>query len=114
MLRSILVGLDGSVYSAAAVELGIQWAQHSGAVLVGLGIIDAPTISKPQPVPLGGTPYKVNNDATMLADAGQKVEQFFKDCAKQSAETGVTFHTLQNTVLPTEHILLEAQQYGLI
>jgi nucleotide-binding universal stress UspA family protein len=38
MLRSVLVGVDGSEYSAAAVELGIQWAQHSGAVLVGLDV----------------------------------------------------------------------------
>ena len=53
MLRSILVGVDGSEYSTAAVELGIQWVQRSGAVLVGLGIIDAPTISRPEPIPLG-------------------------------------------------------------
>src|SRR5215831_16924636 len=70
MLRSILVGLDGSAYSATAVDLGIRWAQHSGAVLVGLGIIDAPTICKPQPVPLGASAYKVHHDATLLADAG--------------------------------------------
>jgi hypothetical protein len=57
MLRSILVGLDGSAYSAAAEELGIRWAQGAGAMLVGLGIIDAPTICKPQPVPLGASAY---------------------------------------------------------
>ena len=46
MLRSVLVGMDGSEYSTAA-----------------LGIIDAPTISKPEPVPLGGSAYKVHRDA---------------------------------------------------
>jgi nucleotide-binding universal stress UspA family protein len=114
MLRSILVGLDGSVYSAAAVELGIQWAQHSGAVLVGLGIIDAPTICKPQPVPLGGSAYKVHHDATLLADASHKVEQFLEHCAQRCAEAGVTCQILKDTGLPAEHILLEAQQYDLI
>src|SRR5690349_12916355 len=73
MLRSVLVGVDGSEYSVAAVELGIQWARHSGAVLVGLGIIDAPTISKPEPVPLGGSAYKIHHDASLLADASHKV-----------------------------------------
>ena len=63
MLRSVLVGMDGSEYSMAAVDLGSQWAQRSGAVFVGLGIIDAPTISKPEPVPLGGSAYKVHRDA---------------------------------------------------
>ena len=114
MLQSILVGVDGSAYSTAAVELGIQWAQHSGAVLVGLGIIDAPTICKPQPVPLGGSAYKVHHDATLLADASHKVEQFLEDCAQRCAEAGVACQILQDTGLPAEHILLEAQQYDLI
>jgi nucleotide-binding universal stress UspA family protein len=114
MLQSILVGLDGSAYSAAAVELGIRWAQHAGAVLVGLGIIDAPTICKPQPVPLGASAYKVHHDATLLADASHKVEQLLEDCAQRCAAAGVTCHLLQDTGLPTEHILLEAPQYDLI
>jgi hypothetical protein len=67
------VGLDGSAYSAAAVELGIRWAQRSGAVLIGLGMIDAPTICKPQPVPLGGSAYKVHHDAAVLAEAHHTV-----------------------------------------
>src|SRR5262245_53183503 len=114
MLRSILVGLDGSAYSAAAVELGIRWAQHAGAVLVGLGIIDAPTICKPQPVPLGASAYKVHHDATLLADASHKVAQFVADCAQRCTEAGVTCHSLQDTGLPATHILLEAQHYDLI
>src|SRR4029453_8906257 len=114
MLRSILVGLDGSAYSAAAVELGIRWAQHAGAVLVGLGIIDAPTICKPQPVPLGASAYKVHHDATLLADADHKVKQFLEHCAQRCAEAGVAYQPLQDTGLPAEHILLEAQQYDLI
>src|SRR5262249_9254760 len=114
MLRSILVGLDGSAYSAAAVELGIRWAQHSGAVLVGLGIIDAPTICKPQPVPLGPSAYKVHHDATLLADASHKVEQFLEDCARRCAEADVACQVLQDTGLPAEHILLEAEQCDLI
>src|SRR3712207_1809796 len=114
MLRSILVGLDGSAYSAAAVELGIGWARRSGAVLVGLGIIDAPTICKPQPVPLGASAYKVHHDATLLADAGHKVKQFLARCAQRCAEAGVTCQLLQDTGVPAEHILLEAQHYDLI
>ena len=114
MLRSVLVGVDGSEYSTAAVELGIQWAQRSGAVLVGLGIIDAPTISKPEPVPLGGSAYKVHHDASLLTDATHKVEQFLEHCAQQCAEANVACQLLQNIGLPAEQILLEAQRYDLI
>src|SRR4029453_11579010 len=100
MLQSILVGLDGSATSAAAIELGIQWAQHSGAVLVGLGIIDAPTICKPQPVPLGVSAYKEHQEAPLLADAGHKVEQFLEHCAQRCAEADVACQILQDTGLP--------------
>ena len=37
MLKSILVGLDGSPSSGAAVELGIQWAKQFNALLGGIG-----------------------------------------------------------------------------
>jgi hypothetical protein len=58
MLRSVLVGVDGSEYSTAAVALGSQWAQRSGAVFVGLGIIDArPSVSL-NPCRLGEAPTK--------------------------------------------------------
>lgn len=52
MLRSILVGVDGSAYSVAAMELGIRWEQRFDALLVGLGVIDEPTIPSPEAVPL--------------------------------------------------------------
>ena len=54
MLKSILVGLDGSPSSAAAVELGIQWAKRFNALLVGLGIVDEATIRTPEAEPIGG------------------------------------------------------------
>ncbi len=114
MLRSVLVGVDGSAYSTAAVELGIQWAQRSGAVLVGLGVIDVPTICKPEPVPLGGSAYKAHRDASLLADASRKVGQFLEHCAQRCAEVDVACQILQDIGLPTEQILLEAQRYDLI
>jgi nucleotide-binding universal stress UspA family protein len=114
MLRSVLVGVDGSEYSTAAVELGIQWAQRSGAVLVGLGIIDAPTICQPDPVPLGGSAYKAHHDASLLTDARHKVGQFLERCARRCAEADVACQILQDIGLPAEQILLEAQRYDLI
>ena len=114
MLQSLLVGVDGSEYSEAAVELGIRWAQRSGTVLVGLGIIDAPTISKPQPVPLGGSAYKMHRDASLLADATHRVEHFLEHCARRCTEADVACQILEEIGLPAERILLEAQRYDLI
>src|SRR5262245_57831225 len=86
-------GRFGVQYSRG--ELGIQWARRSGAMLVGLGIIDAPTISKPEPVPIGGSAYKVHHDATLLTDASHKVGQFLEHCAQRCTEADVACQILQ-------------------
>jgi nucleotide-binding universal stress UspA family protein len=40
MLRSILIGLDGSNDGEAAVELGLAWAKEHDALAVGVSIVD--------------------------------------------------------------------------
>ena len=99
MLRSVLVGMDGSAYSTTALALGIRWAQHWDAVLVGLGIVDAPTICMAEPVPLGATAYKGHRDTRLLVDAHHQVGQFLEDCAQQCAGAGVTTQVRQELVL---------------
>ena len=44
MVRSILIGLDGSPHSETAVQLGVQWAHRFDALLTGLGVVDEPAI----------------------------------------------------------------------
>ena len=53
MLKSILVGLDGSAFSDAAASLGLRWARDTAATLVGQAVLDAPGITAPPPVPMG-------------------------------------------------------------
>jgi len=114
MLRSMLVGVDGSAYSTTAMELGICWAQRWDAVLVGLGIVDAPTICKAEPVSLGATAYKVQRDEMLLADAHHKVAQFLEHYKQRCTAAGVTYQVCQEVGSPTECLLLEATQYDLI
>lgn len=114
MLRSILVGLDGSAHSDTATELGICWARRHGALLVGLGIIDEPTICKPEPVPLGVSHFKEHRDEALLADARRKVKQFLEQFASRCAEAGVAGKLLEDLGLPSEQIVLEAQRFDLI
>ena len=42
MLKSILIGLDGSPTCEAAVDLGIQWAKRFDALLIGLAVVVEP------------------------------------------------------------------------
>jgi nucleotide-binding universal stress UspA family protein len=96
------------------VEFGIRWAQHWDTVLVGLGVVDAPTICKAQPVSLGATAYKAQRDEVLSADAHHKVAQLLEHYTQRCTEAGVTCQGRQEVGSPAECLLLDAQQYDLI
>jgi len=114
MLRSILIGLDGSPYSQSAIELGIDWARRFKILLVGLGIVDEPAICRPELVPLGADSFKQHSDEVRLARASHQVEQFLEQFRQQCTKAGVTSKVLKEVGDPTEQILREAQRYDLI
>jgi nucleotide-binding universal stress UspA family protein len=114
MLRSILVGLDGSAYSAAAVELGVKWAKRFDAMLAGLAVLDEPTIRAPEPVPIGGTSWKKERDDALVADARRRVGEFLESFSLQCAKCGLPCKVLENAGIPADQICLEAQRYDLI
>jgi len=114
MLRSLLVGLDGSAYSASALKLGIRWAKHSGAVLAGIGVVDDPTIRHPEPVPLGGGAFKREAVEAALAEAQAKVAAFLEAFRRQTQEAGVASKEHKELGDAAETILREAQRYDAI
>src|SRR5947209_8421370 len=112
MLKSILVGLDGSPYSASAIELGIRWAGRHNALLVGLGVIDE-TMIGPEPVPVGAGAFKRERDEALLAEARHKVEKFLEQFTLECTQAGVAFKLLEDEGLPADQIVREAQRYDL-
>jgi nucleotide-binding universal stress UspA family protein len=114
MIRKILVGLDGSDFSVSAVDLGIGWARHFGAQLVGLGIVDEPTILKGTPAPIGGGAFKQHRDETLLADARRRVADFLEHFGDRCRESGIAWQVLEDVGLPHEQIGLEAQSHDLV
>ena len=114
MLKSILIGLDGSSYSTAAVDLGIQWAKRFDALLVGLGIVNEPTIRKPEAEPIGGGYYKRERDDKLVKDARRAMEQFLEQFAARCAEADISFNLLQDVGLPYEEIMRKSQRYDLV
>lgn len=114
MLRGILVGLDGSPYSDAAVELSLRWASGSGAELFGLGIVDEPTIRRPTGLMVGGGPYKPLADEQNLAEARRRVDDALEEFARRCSAAGIPYHRLREVGLSSEQILLESQRRDLI
>jgi nucleotide-binding universal stress UspA family protein len=113
-LRSILVPLDGSAHSAAAVDLAIEWGRLFGARLVGVGIIDEPTILKAEPVPLGAFSYKEVRDEARLEDARSRVRQFLSKFQAQCTGSGLIAGTVEVAGHPADRILREAQRCDLV
>lgn len=115
MLRSILIGLDGSAHSRTALSIGIDWARHSGAVLVGLGIIDAPTIRRAETAVTDGASYADPIRARQrLADARREVEKLLEQFALQCAEAGAASKVIEDVGLPADAIVGEAQRCDLV
>src|SRR5260370_33744291 len=100
MLRSALVALDGSAHSQTAADLAIGWAGRYGARLLGLGILDAPTIERPEPVPLGAGAYKKSRDEARLADAHRRVAGLLADVLARAQAAGGAVQVLQATGKP--------------
>jgi nucleotide-binding universal stress UspA family protein len=115
MLRTILIGLDGSAHSRTALGLGIDWARHTGARLVGLGVIDAPTIRRAETSVAGVASYADPILAReRLADARRKVEEFLEQFARECADAGVASRVLEDVGMPADAIVGEAQRYDLV
>ena len=114
MLRGILIGLDGSPYCASALELGVLWAKQFDATLVGLGIVDEPTICQSGMAPIGGSHFKQHRDEAIMGRARKQVEQFLEQFALRCGEGKVTSKTLNVVGTPSEQICLEAQRVDVI
>ena len=114
MLRSALVGLDGSPYSTAAVNLALEWGKRFKAQLVGLGIIDEPGVREAEAMPIGASAYKEHADAVKLIKLQKKVDRFLEKFAAQCKEAKVRHKLIEETGVPYEEILEECQRHDLI
>jgi nucleotide-binding universal stress UspA family protein len=114
MLRTMLIGLDGSRYSDVATELGLKWAMRFGALLAATGVVDEPEIKGPEAVPLGGEGSKERRDVARLADANRRVDEFLERFKSLCGERGVKHRVLADVGVPYREILIEAQSHDLI
>jgi nucleotide-binding universal stress UspA family protein len=108
VIRRLLVAMDGSAHGVAAAGLAIEWARRFDAELVGLGILDKPSITSPEPVSLGGTEYKRQRDEARLADEHRRVLQLLGQFRQRCVTAGVRCRALEDVGAPHEQIVAEA------
>jgi nucleotide-binding universal stress UspA family protein len=91
MIKRILVPLDPSPYSEAALEWAIFMAKRHGAEVSGLVILDFPGIKKSiGPVPLGGSFYAERLQQSRVEEAKKRINslltRFIEKC--ETAKVG--------------------------
>ncbi|MFM8933840.1 MAG: universal stress protein [Gemmataceae bacterium] len=114
MLKSLLIGLDGSEFSEGALGLALEWAKACGAVIGGIAVVDIPGIFQAEAVPLGAEQAKEALDQSRLADARKHVDHFLSDCAARAAKAGVACKLIESAGEPEDQILLESQRFDLL
>jgi nucleotide-binding universal stress UspA family protein len=108
VIRRALVAMDGSPHGQAAATLAIDWARRFGAELVGLGILDKPAITSPEPVSFGGTAFKRHRDEARLADAHRRVVQLLEEFHQRCDSAQVRCSIMEDIGAPHEQIVSEA------
>ena len=112
-MRSILVGLDGSDDCVPAVDLGIRWAKRFDSLLVGIGVVDEPTIRGFQVQGKVSPSYQAAYDR-LLSEARHTVEQTLERFALRCSDEQVSYKLLEDEGQPCERILTELQRYDLL
>jgi nucleotide-binding universal stress UspA family protein len=114
MLKTVLVALDGSACGFTATTLALDWARRFDARLLGLGIVDEPSIHRPEPVPVGMGAYRKTRDEARMADAHHRVAGFGAEFRARAAGAGVHAEVLEEQGKPAERIVFEAQRADVV
>jgi nucleotide-binding universal stress UspA family protein len=114
MLRTVLVALDDSPYSETATTLAVEWAKRFGARLLGMGILDEPSITAGQAVPLGASAFKKELDEARLAEAQQLVLGFLSRFRERCSSAGVPADVVEEAGDPARCILKQAYRCDVI
>jgi nucleotide-binding universal stress UspA family protein len=107
MLKNILVCLEGSPGTAAAVRLAIDVAKRLEARLVGLAIVDEPDIRAGTPTSIGGSAFKHERDDALVAEARKRAADAVALFERRCREGGVAARSLEVVGRPLDAILDE-------
>jgi nucleotide-binding universal stress UspA family protein len=121
VVKSMLIGLDGSPFSHAAVELGISWAKQMDAMLVGIGIVDEPAVVSPIPNPVvPGLPpldpmaQQFRLDQQILKEEHRRVERYLQQFTLQCAEQQVACKVLEDLGVAVERLSTQVERFDLM
>ncbi|HVX98073.1 MAG TPA: universal stress protein [Polyangia bacterium] len=112
-LKNILVGLEASEGTVRATELALALGKEDGASLVGLAIIEAPSITAGAAMGIGASSYKHERDEALLLDAKQQAREFEQRFSSAAKAAGVDARTVEITGKAADALLSELEHHDL-
>lgn len=113
MLSSILVALDGSESSHAAIELAIDLAQQHSALVAGIGIANQPAITTCELSLMGAGTIPERGARALLHQETSHVTRVVDEFVSRCTQAQVVSKPLQGVGVPADEISLQAQRYDL-
>jgi nucleotide-binding universal stress UspA family protein len=113
MLRSILIGVNGTAGSDQARELGLDWAKSHRVPATCLGIVDVDSLSA-MPIAVGGMAINLAADAEALACERARIAAALQAACERAQALGVECHPLNRDGSPAEVLGMEAQRHDLV
>ena len=114
MVRSILIGVDGSPHGEAAVGFGLRWASEYKCRLTGVAIVDEPGMSSGELVPIGGGAYKTDRDRAQIKRASAQAAKWLDVFSARCNAAEVTASAVTESGDPVAVLSLEAQGHDLV
>ena len=115
MIRRIIVPLDPSAYSDAAVSYAIQLAAAHEAEITGFMVVDTPGIHESvSPISPGAAVYAKKAENRLEAEAHERIGEILKKFASRCDKAGVAHQELEAQGDPVEAIARESAFYDLL
>lgn len=114
MIKSILVGLNGTQYSQLAADQAIHLATRLQARLIGIGVVDRAQVCPPEAVPLGAGEFKRERDKQMLQAAHDRSDCLLREFEQRSQAAGLIVQTRKLEGEPAAVLCKEAQRADLL
>lgn len=111
MLKSLVVGVNGSDLSKAAVRVAVDWAGQLGASVTFLAILDVDGLTAGQSVGMMGSGFKAERDEKVLAKWRERLTAAMADAGQTAEAAGVQYETRSIEGSPTEELSREVHRH---
>ena len=115
MIKRILVPLDPSPYTDAALECACAIARQHDAELTGLVILDIPGIERSiGPAPIGAYHYAEHLEEHRKQEASERIHSLLTKFKKKCQQEGVAHCEAERQGSPCDRILAESPYYDAV